>query len=552
MTLARTFGDRLSRTPWQPILVLAAIAIAYHYSLLTLARGVLLPTPLAYLGLIPVIAVLLAWIRLSRLPQVLPFRDEAMDHALGRAYGLGFVALAIGLSLALSTALTYGFWQYRLDLLTLPLFAAGAVSFVFGVRALRAVKFPLLFLLLAWPIPYVPLVGEGMVLSTTWTVGVVDLLTQFVPFASPAAAAEGTYLVHAEKPFLLSVASACAGVNGLVGFLIVGTAMTYVVRGPLFRRLTWLVAGLLLIWMLNVLRIIGIFAVGALFGRQTAVDVLHPVAGLLVFNVGVLLMMASVPVAGLRYIDFARRDDASSPASGPTRPSVNWPARRIVSSLVVVAVVAFGGSFVNGTFARFAPVTGDHGELLLTPFDIRTATVPDWTGRFLVRRDDFQVYFGDNSSFERYAYHSSSTAAFKSNVPVYAEVVSTDDGDALASFGVEACYRFHAFDVVSEAQVDVGAGVTASLLSYLGSPGSDRSALWWEWPYEKDGRTWYQRVVLFVADANEATIIPGTPAGFSSTSEQFRAPETLLVSVAREMVKSQVSANSVASQRSGS
>ena len=46
------------------------------------------------------------------------------------------------------------FWVWRIDLLTLPFFVAGAVAIIFGVRVLWRQKLAVGYLFLAWPYPY--------------------------------------------------------------------------------------------------------------------------------------------------------------------------------------------------------------------------------------------------------------------------------------------------------------------------------------------------------------------------------------------------------------
>ena len=46
------------------------------------------------------------------------------------------------------------FWVWRIDLLTLPVFVAGAVAIIFGVRVLWRQKLAVGYLFLGWPYPY--------------------------------------------------------------------------------------------------------------------------------------------------------------------------------------------------------------------------------------------------------------------------------------------------------------------------------------------------------------------------------------------------------------
>ena len=81
--------------------------------------------------------------------------------------------------------------------------------------------------------------------------------------------------------------------------------------------------GLALLWATNILRLLLIFWVGQKFGEQFAVGILHPVAGLVIFCFGVLLMLAILKPFGLRLADFGsvprpeHRSVGAAPADGP-------------------------------------------------------------------------------------------------------------------------------------------------------------------------------------------------------------------------------------------
>ena len=215
--------------------------------------------------------------------------------------GFGFVFIAASILIFLPDSLRSRFWLYRIDLLSLPFFVAGVVTLLYGVRRLWALRVPILFLFLAWPVPYLPLVGDGLRAFTDLSVAAASALATVNPAAVPGGA-EGAFIIqNAERPFVLLVGSACAGVNSMVGFLIIGMALLYIVHGSFWRKAVWLVDGLVLVWVFNVLRIEAIFSAGALFGRQVAYDILHPVAGLLVFNLAILIMLMLIPVFGLRW-----------------------------------------------------------------------------------------------------------------------------------------------------------------------------------------------------------------------------------------------------------
>ena len=526
---------------WRPHVraatLLIAVVLAYNYSLSTLLRGISLQTPLAYLALVPLIALALAWMRLAREPVPLPIHDRQVDYIVGAS--LLIVACAIAL-LAPATMSTT-FWLNRYDLLGLPFFVSGLVALLYGVRRLWALKGPIAFLLLAWPVPYAPLAGDWMRASTDVTVAVVNRLSGVIPTASAVPGDDALFLIGTgARSFVLSIGTACSGVNSVVGFFLVGGALAYAVRGPVLRRAAWLAGGLLLIWLLNVFRIEAIFLVGSLLGQAAALDVLHPVAGLIVFNLGVLAMLLSTDRLGLHFIAFKPSEQGAI----RTPPAVTTVRR----SAVLVAAIALVLGIANVGYARYEAVAGTLGQAKLVPFDIRNTQVAGWTLSYVAHLDQGRQFFGASSTWDRILYSSTPNAALRSNLPVYVDVINTDDPGTLAAYGLKECYQFHGYRIETTASVDLGSGISGQILDYHNPRvGNDWSALWWEWPYTTGTGTSYERVVVFMAGGPSGTYAGVQSTAPTSGAERFASTDRFLFSLAQQMVHSQLS-RSVAAQ----
>jgi exosortase len=521
----------LERVPRRALALLGLVLLAYHYSLQTLARGLALQTPLADLALVPLIALILAWVRLRREPAPRPIHDRQVDYIVG----FGLIAAAFGLIVLLPATLETRFWLYRIDLLSLPFFVAGAVTLLWGVRRAWAAKVPILFLMLAWPLLYAPLVGDWSDAFTSATAAILGLISHLLPIAIPAAG-DGLSFTVGSGPaaFAVSVGSACAGINSLVGFVLIGSALAYIVRGPAPRRLAWLGAGMAIVWALNVVRIELIFVVGAAFGRAAALDVLHPVAGLIMFNLGLLGMLYAVPRFGLAFTSFDPRDSgalAAPDAVGRVSPAL--------IAMVAVAVVLAG---LNAGLGRYEAIATPLGEATrLQPFPIQDAQVAGWTSGYVAANPAGKQFFGQNSTWDRIQYSPDASAALQASVPVYVDVIGTDDPGTLAAYGVQACYAFHGYAIESTASVDVGAGVTAQVIDYRNTKiDADWSAIFWEWPYQKNGRTWFERIVVFVASGPSARYGGLDAVRIASQSPRFAQTDQFLATIATKMVASQI------------
>ena len=229
---------------------IVAVGAAYYFSLGTLADDWRQDTPLAHLVLVPPLAAALLLGACLRHRHVASFRLGRLDLLFAAVFFLPAL-LIVGAGPVLWSKY---FWAMRLDLLTLPLFAAAAVVLLFGSRALIPLAFPLAFLLLAWPLPYLAALEHALNAFTNATAAAVAQVTTLTNISTPVAGSEEKryVIVHEGSEFVVSVASACSGVNSLVGFLIVGVAALWLVRGPFLLRIAWLVAG------------------GALCGRSTS------------------------------------------------------------------------------------------------------------------------------------------------------------------------------------------------------------------------------------------------------------------------------------------
>ena len=233
------------RTTIQMTVLLVVVVVAYNYSLSTLIQNAGLETPLAYVSLVPAIALALAAVRARPAQPEPAIHDRQVDYIVG----IPLVAAALVANLLLPGKLSAMFWVWRIDLLTLPVFVAGAVAIIFGVRVLWRQKLAVGYLFLGWPYPYSSVLLRVLDGFTATTLYGIREIIKVLPVAKSVASPDGTLfvVVHHGQSFPLSVVSACSGVNSVVGFLLIGSAFGAVVRGPIVRKVLWLTGGMLLL-----------------------------------------------------------------------------------------------------------------------------------------------------------------------------------------------------------------------------------------------------------------------------------------------------------------
>ncbi len=479
------------------LVVLAAVVAAYNFSLITLVRGLSLDSPLAYLGLVPFISLMLiiaSGLSPSRDPDI---NDRYLDYIVGIPLILSALVVIVVLPVPLSTF----FWLWRLDLLSLPLFAAGAVAIVFGARTLWRVKAPVAFLLFAWPIPYLFGLNNWLDGFTNVTAAALRVIVTKVPVAQPLAGGDGSVFTvsHAGSQFVVGISSACSGANGLVGFILIGVAFTLLVHGRLLPKLAWLAGGLTLTWILNLLRIVLILAAGQRFGESFAIGGLHPFIGLLTFNLGVVAMLLSMRLFRLRMgLPGPGGSDSSKVGNGAGSATQRQPAvqrARIAFALVLgAALLAAPADFA---MQRFEVLAHDLGPPRLAQTTEKNVSLQGWLGGRAASYGWITRYFGGDASWDRYLYVPKDASNNRSGYIVYMDVISTSDLNTFSTYGLQACYRFHNYSILDERRVDLGNGVTGHALAYWIPQDHARwTAVFWEWPVNEGGKQRYERVIL--------------------------------------------------------
>ena len=147
-------SGRIAGSVWAAGL-LALASLAYHFTLITTLR-----MPSAVPACLVLAVALTAAHRRRRGPNI---HDRYTDYIVGiPLLGAAMLLLALGPS-----QLSVFAWLWRLDLLSLPLFVAGAISILFGVRALWAQRLPLTVVAFPWLLSITGMAGNQTVLTAT-------------------------------------------------------------------------------------------------------------------------------------------------------------------------------------------------------------------------------------------------------------------------------------------------------------------------------------------------------------------------------------------------
>src|SRR5262249_50212476 len=81
----------------------------------------------------------------------------------------------------------------------------------------------------------------------------------------------------------------------------------------------------------------------------------------------------------------------------------------------------------------------------------------------------------------------------------------TSSRSSLVAYGIEACYKFHGFEISKQQSVDLGAGVVGGLLTWTDTTDKTTwTTLYWHWAIKTTRGTRWERVTLLLQDAGFA------------------------------------------------
>jgi len=342
----RASGVLLNGVVWRPVVIVASIVAAYFFSLSDLLRAMKYDTPLAYLGLVPPVAFVIGCYRYHR-AGASPTPVGPLDVVAGSALLVLATLIGIGLPVALDA---YA-WSKRLDLVSLPIFAAGLVVVLYGTSALRWAWPALAYGFLIWPVPYGLLLDRLLNPLTDVTAWATAQMTNILPLGATTDATDATVFTIAtpDGPQAVSIGSACSGFNSFVAWIVIGIALCAIVRGKRGNEGGFTIAGQITLWILagtfltllgNVARILVLFAVAHHSGLTGTFEWVHALLGVSLFALIVLVMLLILPLFRLVLRVF----EGTAPPIAPVNPSP-FPAQ--AAFLALGGLVLAGGALIS-------------------------------------------------------------------------------------------------------------------------------------------------------------------------------------------------------------
>jgi len=292
-----------------PVIVLCTFAVYWH-DLTILWDDVLNNEMASYILALPFLMAYMIYRRRNVIKAQLSLEIEEQERMI--------IKDMIGVSLCLSALLiyVYGSFTFRTleyHLISLTVFLTGCSVLLAGIQNLRNLAFPLGFLLLL-VIPYreeaYQVGGQLSTLSSVLAFNILRILNYPVSLSSTYEAPSIMIEVPSGEyvPFVIDIP--CAGAYSLIGFLVFALFFTYVSRGTQLRKIGWLTAGFLLIYGINIARILLTLMIGHTLGIDAAMGLFHLASGtVLIFLASLLMILIGEKILKIRISEMETKTE---------------------------------------------------------------------------------------------------------------------------------------------------------------------------------------------------------------------------------------------------
>jgi exosortase len=212
----------------------------------------------------------------------------------------GFVVIVGAIALLLLGSLGAELFTSRFSLLVL---LAGMILFLAGWKMLRAVSFPLGYLI--WKIP-MPVIIYNQITFPLQLIA-SRLATAWLELAQVPVLRDGNILIMSN--YSLEVVEACSGIRSLMTLMALAVAYGYLVSPRRWVRYVLAAFMVPIAIVTNAIRIMGAGLMAHRFGPAAAEGFLHQFSGWAIFLVALLLMFGSYWI--LQHISERRRKPAN-------------------------------------------------------------------------------------------------------------------------------------------------------------------------------------------------------------------------------------------------
>lgn len=190
--------------------------------------------------------------------------------------------------------LSFEFLYYRVDALLLPLLLLSLVMAVAGFRGIKRYSPVMAYLLFSSPILLLSILNTNTGLSTI-SAGIVSGLLKLL----------GTNVIQIGQQILapsgqaIGIASTSVPIGTFIAFIMLLIPVSYLYSGNPSRKTAWLGTGVILLFVLNIIRMVLISLAWIHSNVGSSISTFHAIGGTLIFYITLIVMLLTYRKFGL-------------------------------------------------------------------------------------------------------------------------------------------------------------------------------------------------------------------------------------------------------------
>lgn len=289
------------------VMLLSLVAIFYYQDLITIGNEAIKSEITSYMLVIPFLLAYMIYRKRKVLRAAMYFQKQRGSMKLDPDEVIGF-ALCFS-SILLYVYGSYSFYSLQWHMLSLPLFVSGCILLMFNYEVLRESIFPIVFLLVLMPLPLDILQEIGTQISFSTLMLSYNILKAF---NLPVGLQLEDALITIQNPigettyFMIDVP--CGGLYAIIGFLVFAIFASYITYGSSRKKGALFSIGFLLIYSLNILRVVVTISISYFLNSRVGIDLFHILGGpTLIFLATLILLFVGYKAFNLEIV--AHKDE---------------------------------------------------------------------------------------------------------------------------------------------------------------------------------------------------------------------------------------------------
>lgn len=220
--------------------------------------------------IVPIVSLFIVW----RMRKELSSVDKKQSQT-------GLIVVISGIILQIIAAL---FTIRFLSGISLIVAIFGTILYLYGWEFTKKISFPIAFLLLAIPVPFVDMIAPpAQVISAVVSADLANVLN--IPVSR-----EGLLLDTPKGTF--EVAVECSGLKSIISLLTLSVIYAFILEGGLLMKSTIVLSSIPLAMFGNIARITSMLAVANWYGQDVAINYFHDFSSMLLFSIALIGLFA--------------------------------------------------------------------------------------------------------------------------------------------------------------------------------------------------------------------------------------------------------------------